>query len=114
MALLDFLSKKKDAPAISPVLPSDIYAQGTLDLADTIAPAALKVGSKELEIGEKFSRTFYTISYPRFLSDAWFMPIVNLDKVFDVGIFIHPIDTGEALRGFQKKVAEVQSSDFRA
>ena len=37
------------------------------------------------------------------------MPIINLDKVFDVGIFIHPIDTGQALRGFQKKVAEVQS-----
>jgi conjugal transfer ATP-binding protein TraC len=110
MALLDFLSPKKEPAApIAPVLPNDIYAQGTLDLADTIAPAALKVGSKELEIGEKFSRTFYTISYPRFLSDAWFMPIVNMDKVFDVGIFVHPIDTGEALRGFQKKVAEVQS-----
>ena len=111
MALLDFFNKKKDedTPAIAPVLPSDIYAQGALDLADTIAPAALKVGSKELEIGEKFSRSFYTISYPRFLADSWFMPIVNLDKVFDVGIFIHPIDTGAALRGFQKKVAEVQS-----
>jgi type IV secretory pathway VirB4 component len=110
MALLDFLSSKKaEAPAIAPVLPNDIYSQGALDLADTIAPAALKVGSKELEIGEKFSRTFYTISYPRFLSDSWFMPIVNLDKAFDVGIFIHPIDTGIALRNFQKKVAEVQS-----
>jgi conjugal transfer ATP-binding protein TraC len=110
MALLDFLNpKKEDAPAITPVLPGDIYAQGALDLADTIAPAALKVGSKELEIGEKFSRSFYTISYPRFLADSWFMPIVNLDKVFDVAIFIHPIDTGTALRDFQKKVAEVQS-----
>ncbi len=109
MALLDFFNSKKEAPVVAPVLPADIYAQGALDLADTIAPAALKVGSKELEIGEKFSRTFYTISYPRFLSDSWFMPIVNLDKVFDVGIFIHPIDTGIALRNFQKKVAEVQS-----
>jgi type IV secretory pathway VirB4 component len=110
MALLDFLNPKKDnSPEITPVLPSDIYAQGALDLADTIAPAALKVGSKELEIGEKFSRSFYTISYPRFLADSWFMPIVNLDKVFDVAIFVHPIDTGTALRDFQKKVAEVQS-----
>ncbi len=109
MALLDFFNSKKETPDVAPVLPDDIYAQGALDLADTIAPAALKVSSKELEIGEKFSRTFYTISYPRFLSDSWFMPIVNLDKVFDVGIFIHPIDTGIALRNFQKKVAEVQS-----
>jgi conjugal transfer ATP-binding protein TraC len=111
MALLDFFNQgdKKQEPGIAPVLPKDIYAAGTLDLADTIAPAALKVGSREIELGEKISRTFYTISYPRFLSDSWFTPIVNLDKVFDVSIFVEPQDTAEALRKFQKKVAEVQS-----
>lgn len=111
MALLDFLNrgKKEETPAVAPVLPKDIYAQGTLDLADTIAPAALKVGSRELELGEKVARSFYTISYPRFLSDSWFTPIINLDKVFDVSLFINPIDTADALRNFQKKVAEVQS-----
>ena len=111
MALLDFFNRgaKDDEPAITPVLPKDIYAAGALDLADTIAPAALKVGSREIELGEKVSRTFYTISYPRFLSDSWFTPIVNLDRVFDVSIFIEPEDTAKALRGFQKKVAEVQS-----
>ena len=112
MALLDFLGKNKkdaEAPAITPVLPKDIYAEGELKLADAIAPAALKVGARELELGEKVSRSFYTISYPRFLVDSWFTPIINLDKVFDVSIFIHPVETGSALRGFQKKVAEIES-----
>jgi conjugal transfer ATP-binding protein TraC len=110
MAFLDFINPKKDdTVALSPVLPKDIYAQGTLDLADTIAPAAIKIGSKEIEIGEKFSRSFYTISYPRFLTDGWFIPIINMDKVFDVAIFVHPIDTAAILKDFQKKVAEVQS-----
>src|SRR5487761_1911558 len=110
MALLDFLNRKnKEEPAIVPVLPKDIYAQGALDLVDTIAPTALKVSSRELELGEKFVRAFYTISYPRFLSDSWFAPVINLDKVLDVSLFIHPIETAQALRGFQKKVAEVQS-----
>jgi conjugal transfer ATP-binding protein TraC len=111
MALLDFLNRgdKDDEPKIAPVLPKDIYAAGTLELADTIAPAAMKVGSREIELGEKVSRTFYTISYPRFLTDSWFTPIVNLDKVLDVSIFIHPMETAQALRNFQKKVAEVQS-----
>lgn len=111
MALLDFLGKNKkdDAPAVTPVLPKDIYAEGELKLADAIAPAALKVGARELELGEKVSRSFYTISYPRFLVDSWFTPIINLDKVFDVSIFIHPVETGSALRGFQKKVAEIES-----
>ena len=111
MALLDFLSRKQkeEAPAIVPVLPRDIYRQSSLDLVDTIAPTALKIGSRELELGEKFVRTFYTVSYPRFLSDSWFSPIIDLDKVLDVSLFIHPIETETALRGFQKKVAEVQS-----
>lgn len=110
MALLDFLNRKKEeSPAITPVLPSAIYRQGSLDLVDTIAPAALKISSRELELGEKFVRVFYTISYPRFLSDSWFSPVINLDKVLDVSLFIHPIETEIALRGFQKKVAEVQS-----
>ncbi|MEO6536430.1 MAG: DUF87 domain-containing protein [Candidatus Paceibacterota bacterium] len=111
MALLDFLGRgdKDDEPRVAPVLPKDIYAAGTLELADTIAPAAMKVGSREIELGEKVSRTFYTISYPRFLTDSWFTPIVNLDKVLDVSIFIHPMETAQALRNFQKKVAEVQS-----
>lgn len=110
MALLDFFNRdKEEGVKVAPVLPKDIYAAGKLELADTIAPAALKVGSKEIELGEKVSRTFYTISYPRFLSDSWFTPIINLDKVFDVSIFIHPVDTAEALKNFQKKVAEVQS-----
>jgi conjugal transfer ATP-binding protein TraC len=111
MALLDFLHRGDEdkEQLVTPVLPKDIYAQGTLTLEDTIAPAALRVGSKDIELGEKFARSFYTISYPRFLTDSWFTPIVNLDKVFDVGVFIHPINTGLALRGFQKKVAEVES-----
>ncbi|HWH06926.1 MAG TPA: DUF87 domain-containing protein [Candidatus Paceibacterota bacterium] len=111
MALSDFFNKRNSSeePALTPVLPQDIYAAGELDLADTIAPAALKVGSRELEIGEKFSRSFYTISYPRFLSDSWFTPIINLSKQLDVAIFIHPLETGIVMRNFQKKVAEVQS-----
>lgn len=94
---------------IAAVLPKDIYKQGSLDLVDTIAPTALKISARELELGEKFVRAFYTISYPRFLSDSWFSPVINLDKVLDVSIFIHPVETAQALRGFQKKVAEVQS-----
>ncbi|OGI45831.1 conjugal transfer protein TraC, partial [Candidatus Nomurabacteria bacterium GWB1_40_6] len=76
---------------------------------DVIAPSALKIASKSISLGDKIARTFFIISYPRFLTDNWFSPIINLDKVFDISIFIHPIDTSLVLRQFQKKVAEVQS-----
>ncbi len=95
--------------AVMPVLPSEIYKAAVLELQDIIAPSALQITPNSLNLGDKIVRTFFVISYPRFLTDNWFSPIINLDKVFDVSIFIHPIETAEILRSFQKKVAEVQS-----
>lgn len=110
MGLLDFLTKKKDEPAaVLPVLPEEIYRTGVLGLQDVIAPHALKISPRELDLGEKIARTFFVISYPRFLTTGWFAPIINMDKVLDVSIYVHPMDTNEMLRKFQKKVAEVQS-----
>lgn len=110
MALFDFLKSNKDKEVeLTPFLPKDIYEAAKLDFADIIAPSALKITPREMNLGDKLARTFYVISYPRFLSDSWFAPIINLDKVFDVAIYIHPIDTAAVLRKFQKKVAEIQS-----
>jgi type IV secretory pathway VirB4 component len=110
MALFDFLKKNNEKQEVlTSFLPQEIYEAGVLELQDIIAPSALKITPKELNLGEKIVRTFFVISYPRFLSESWFSPIINLDKVFNVSIFIHPIDTAKVLRQFQKKVAEVQS-----
>ncbi|MFA6257613.1 MAG: DUF87 domain-containing protein [Candidatus Paceibacterota bacterium] len=91
------------------VLPEKIYESANLELQDVIAPSALKIDPKSINLGNKIARTFFIISYPRFLTDNWFSPIINLDKIFDISIFVHPIDTSLMLRQFQKKVAEVQS-----
>jgi type IV secretory pathway VirB4 component len=108
MALFGLFKKKEASPIVS-ILPEEIYQAGVLDLKDVIAPSALKVSPKELNLGEKVGRTLFVISYPRFLDESWFTPIINLDKVFNISIFIHPIDTSKILRHFQKKVAEIQS-----
>ncbi|CAN5138352.1 hypothetical protein BH11PAT3_BH11PAT3_0010 [soil metagenome] len=100
---------KQSKPDIASILPQEIFDAGVLELKDIIAPSALKVSPKELYLGEKIVRSFFVISYPRYLSESWFSPIINMDKVFDVSIFIHPIETSKVLRQFQKKVAEVQS-----
>src|SRR3990167_5893571 len=109
MSILDFFKTKKKDVEISTILPQEIYDSGALELKDIIAPSALKVTPKEINLGEKVLRSFFVISYPRYLSESWFSPIINLDKVFDVSIFIQPIETAQVLRTFQKKVAEVQS-----
>ncbi len=110
MGILDkFLGKKESQADISSILPQEIFEAGVLELKDIIAPSALKVTPKEINLGEKILRSYFVISYPRFLSEDWFSPIINMDKVFDVSIFVHPIETSKVLRQFQRKVAEVQS-----
>ena len=109
MSFWDIFKKKKGDNDLAEFLPQEIYQSGQLELQDVIAPAALKVGPKSLNVSGKMTRTFFVISYPRYLTEGWFAPIINLDKVFDISIFVHPVDTAKVLKQFQKKVAEVQS-----
>ncbi len=109
MSIFSKLFGKKEQSPIVSLMPQEIYEAGVLELKDVIAPSALKITPKEINLGEKVARTFFVISYPRFLTESWFAPIINLDKIFNISIFIHPIDTAKILRHFQKKVAEVQA-----
>jgi conjugal transfer ATP-binding protein TraC len=112
MGLFDFLNKKQPEKAeslITPVLPEQVYKIAEMQLKDIIAPSALEIQPKALNLGTSIVRSYFVISYPRFLTDNWLTPIINLDKVFDIAIHVVPLNTGEVMKTFQRKVAEVQS-----
>lgn len=114
MGLFDFLNKKTAIDStggglITPMLPEQVYKIAEMQLKDIIAPSALEIQPKALNLGTTIVRSFFVISYPRFLSDNWLSPIINLDKVFDVSIHVVPLNTGEIMKTFQRKVAEVES-----
>jgi len=91
-------------------VPHDNASGGSsIEFQDVIAPSALKIKPRSLNLGNKIVRTLFVTSYPRYLNESWFSPIINMDQVFDISLFIHPIDTSHILKKFQKKVAEVQS-----
>ena len=114
MGIFDFLKKKKDEDNIdlSAIMPENIYEANVLELKDILAPSALEVTPREIHLGDKVLRSFFVISYPRFLAESWFAPIINLDKMFDITVHVHPIETSAILRKFQKKVAEIQSQIY--
>jgi len=109
MALFGKKPQSNSAPALDTLLPDELSLGSELEIQDVIAPSALKIDPKEIHLGDKIVRTFFVISYPRFLSEGWFAPIINMDKIVDISIVINPISTERVLRQFQKKVAEVQS-----
>jgi type IV secretory pathway VirB4 component len=79
------------------------------DLKKILAPAGVQVNSNYLKIGDKFVKTLFIFTYPRFLSTGWFEPIINQPNLFDISIFVKPVDTGLALKTLKRKVAEIES-----
>ncbi|MBI2053027.1 MAG: DUF87 domain-containing protein [Candidatus Ryanbacteria bacterium] len=112
--LLELLGLKKKEAGVEalPVFPQQIYETGALELLDVIAPTALEVNANYVRLGEKLARTIFIFAYPRFLASGWFSGVINLDKIFDISIFIHPVDTGVIMRQLRKKVAQVQSQIY--
>ncbi|HEU4677398.1 MAG TPA: DUF87 domain-containing protein [Candidatus Paceibacterota bacterium] len=102
MGLFDFIQQKKTEAV-------GTAADAVLSLPDVIAPSAISINPRSINVSGKLSRVFYAVSYPRYLNDGWLEPVLNMEREIDVSIVIHPIDTAETLKKFQKKVAEVQS-----
>jgi conjugal transfer ATP-binding protein TraC len=92
-----------------PIPQGDIAQWEELEIADKLAPSAIEITPRSIRIGDKYVRTFFVISYPRYLSESWFSPIINLDKIFDISLYINPIETAELLRLFRRKIAEIES-----
>lgn len=111
MGLLDIFSttNKENQGSLSN---EQIYNKANQDLKDLIAPAGLKIESQSINLSGKIAKSFFVISYPRYLDDSWLAPLINLDKIFNVSIHITPLATTEMMKKFQKKVAEVESQIF--
>ena len=108
MALFGKKEKKPEEDVLA-VFPEEIYRSGELVLKDVLSPSALEINPTYVRLGAKLARTIFVFSYPRYLHTNWFSPVINMDKIFDVSMFVHPVDTAEILRTLRRKVAQVQS-----
>ncbi len=79
------------------------------EIKNLIAPPAMEVNSSYLKLGDKYAKTLFIFSYPRYLSTGWFSPIINMPKLLDVSIYINPTDNASALKDLRKKSAQVQA-----
>jgi len=79
------------------------------DIKKIIAPAGVEITSNHLKIGDKVIKTMFILTYPRYLSTGWFESIINLPNLFDIAIYVNPVDTGTALKRLRKKTAQLES-----
>ena len=108
-------SSQQETPSSEPtfrqkVLESEkVYRRGVTTVREFIAPAALRINSSYLEIGEAYARTLFVMAYPKYLNSGWFSPIINIDFSMNIAMFIHPMNTGEVLKSLRRSATQIIS-----
>ena len=74
-----------------------------------LAPSAFSVSPNHIQIGNQYVRTILLATYPRYLHTNWFSPIINLDRVFDISIYINPKNTAQVLRQLRDQLARLEA-----
>ncbi len=101
-----FKKKKKNVSIKSE---EKFFNQGISTVRDLIAPSAVQIEASYIQLGGSLAKTIYVITYPRFLNNNWFSPIVNIDFPMDIAMFIHPAETTAVLRSLKRSATHIQS-----
>ena len=81
----------------------------TKNIDSFLAPSAFSVSPNHLQIGNQYARTIFIAAYPRYLHTNWFSPIINLDRVFDISIYINAKNTAQVLRQLRDQLARLEA-----
>lgn len=87
-----------------------VFEQGTNTLRDLISPSAIEIHSDYFRLGNKYGRTLYVYGYPRSLYTGWISPIINIDEVIDVSMYIYPVETDIIMKNLKTKVTQLEAS----
>lgn len=87
-----------------------IYRQGIVSLRDLIAPPSMEVTGDHIRIGTRFARTIYVYGYPRQIFTGWLSPVINLDEILDISLFIYPVESQVVLNNLRRKVGQLEAS----
>ena len=85
------------------------FEQGITTLRDLISPSSIEIQSDHFRLGTKYGRTLYIYGYPRTISTGWLSPLINMDEVIDISIYIYPVDTGVIMKNLRKKVTQLEA-----
>ncbi len=85
------------------------FRRGVLSVRDLISPSSFKATPNHLVLGEKYFKTIFVISYPRYISVGWFAPIINLNECFDISMFFYPVKSSIILKQLKKRVGNLEA-----
>ena len=85
------------------------FQKGVTALRDFIAPASFEYMATYFQLGTRLARTYYVFGYPRQVFTGWLSPMINLDEVIDMSLFIYPVESQVVLENLRKKVSQLEA-----
>lgn len=112
IARANILSREKEAAGHSGADLEMVqnFKQGTSSVRDIIAPAAFVVSPYNVQIGSLYTKTLFVFTYPRYIETNWLSPIINYDITFDIGMYIHPMESKDVMGELKKQVGKIEST----
>ena len=90
------------------------YREGVTSVRDLIAPSSMAITNDYLRLGQKFVRTLFVFTYPRYVSLGWFAPVINLNIPLDISMFFYPVPAKVVLKQLKNKVGTVEAEIYDA
>lgn len=101
--------KRAAAEAMITLEEERIFREGVVSIRDLISPAAFKVESSFIQLGEIYARTLFVTSYPRYISIGWSAPVINLSITMDISMFFYPVKSAIILKQLKNKVGALEA-----
>ncbi len=95
----------------------DALKQGSVSLADVIAPPSVEVDFKHVRVGDRYFRTFFVADYPREVSPNWLSILIDHKETMNISMFIYPVESKDVLSNLRRKIAEMEATldaDYKA
>ncbi|KKR50492.1 MAG: Type IV secretory pathway VirB4 protein-like protein [Candidatus Levybacteria bacterium GW2011_GWC1_40_19] len=89
---------------------SSQFEKGMMSVTDIIAPSSIEIDFNHIRVGEKFSRTFFVVGYPRFVSPNWLEPLIDFDHSLNISMFCYPASGPDVLSDIRRKIAEMEAT----
>lgn len=86
------------------------FLKGISTLRDLIAPSSLEIHSAYFRLGTKYGKTLYIYGYPRQIYTGWLSPLINIDEVLDISMYIYPVESQVVLNNLRKKVTQLEAT----
>ncbi|HDS11488.1 MAG TPA: DUF87 domain-containing protein, partial [Candidatus Wirthbacteria bacterium] len=87
-----------------------VIQEGMNTIKDIISPSSVELSTTYFKVGEKFTRTLFVSSYPRYVSTNWLSPLINFNADIAISLYQYPIDSKSVMDDLKRRIAQMEAT----